>query len=76
MKPQRKDAGGRNSEQHPNHPQLKPSPVQSTAGPVHQESDSTATNEHAKTDHQLSHILICKESTIIIIKSTPQCLGT
>ena len=29
MNPQKKDAGGRKSEQHPNHPQPKPSPVQS-----------------------------------------------
>ena len=51
-KPRRKDAVGRKSEQHPNHPQPKPSSVQSAVGCVHRESDSSATNEHAKTDHQ------------------------
>ena len=54
MKPQRKDAGGRESEQHPNDRQPKPSSVQSAGGSAHQESDSTATNEHAGTDHQPS----------------------
>ena len=54
MKPQRKDAGGRKNEQHPNHYQPKPSPVQSAEGSVHQVSDSTATNECARTDHQSS----------------------
>ena len=44
---------GRRSGQPPNHPQPKPLPVQSARGSAHQESDSTATNEHAKTDHQL-----------------------
>ena len=53
MKPQRKDAAGRNCE-HPNHPQPKPSPVQSSIGSVHQESDFTAVSKNAKTDHQPS----------------------
>ena len=35
MKLQRKNAGGRKSEQHPHHPQLKPSPVQSAIGSAH-----------------------------------------
>ena len=54
MKPQRKDAGGRKSMQHPSHPQPKFSPVRSAVGSAHQESDSTATNEHARTDHEPS----------------------
>ena len=54
MKPQRKVAGGRKSVQHPNHPQPKPSSVQSAVGCAHQESVSTATNERAKIDHQPS----------------------
>ena len=54
MKPQSKNAGGRKSEQHPNHPQPKPSSVQSAVGCAHQESDSTATNERARIDHQPS----------------------
>ena len=53
-KPQRKNAGGRKSEQHPYHPHPKPSFVQSAVGDAHQESISTATNEHAKIDHQPS----------------------
>ena len=46
MKPQRKNAGGRKSEQHPNHPQPEPSSVPSAVGGTHQESDSTVCNEH------------------------------
>ena len=52
MKPRRKDVEGRKSEQHPSHIQSKPSPVQSAVGCAHQEPDSTAANEHARTDHQ------------------------
>ena len=51
MKPQRKDAGGRKSVQRPYHPHPKPSPVQSAVRSAHQNLDSTATNEHARTDH-------------------------
>ena len=44
------------------------SSAQSAGQCVHQELDSTATNEHAQTDHQPSQkILVCEESTIIII---------
>ena len=53
MKPQRKNTGGRETEQHLNHPQPKPSSVQSAAGCAHQESDSTAKNEHARIDFNL-----------------------
>ena len=52
MKPQRKKGEGRKSEQHSSHAQPKPSSVQSVVGGVHLQSDSTATNEHARTDHQ------------------------
>ena len=54
MKLQRKDAGDRKSEQHPNHPQPKPSSVQSAVGYAHQESVSTAINQRAGIDHQPS----------------------
>ena len=54
MKLERKDGGGRKSQQHPNYPQPKPSPVQSAVESAHQESDSKATNMHAKTGHQPS----------------------
>ena len=54
IKPQRKKAGDRKSEQHPYHPHPKPSSVQSAVGGAHQESVSTATNEHARIDHQPS----------------------
>ena len=54
IKPQRKNAGGRKNEQHPYHPHPKPLSVQSAVGGAHQESVSTATNEHAKIDHQPS----------------------
>ena len=54
MKPQRKNAGGRKSEHHSNHPQSKPSSVQSAVGCAHHESVSTATNERARFDHQSS----------------------
>ena len=47
------------SEYNPNHPKPKPSSVQSAVRSAHQESDSTATNEHAK-NYQPSHILIWK----------------
>ena len=68
MKPQRRDAGARNSEQTSNHPQSKPSSARSAVGSVHQEPDSTATNKHARTDHQPSQkILVCEGSAIIII---------
>ena len=53
MKLQRKNAGGRESVQHLNHLQPKPSSVQSAVRSAHQESDSTATNEDAGTDNQL-----------------------
>ena len=45
MKPQRKNAGGRKSEQHPSHPPSEPSSVQSAVGGALQEPDSTATND-------------------------------
>ena len=64
MKPQRKDAGGRENMQHPNHPQPKPSPVQSAVSSVHQESDCSATNEHARTDHQPSKKLCLQEMSL------------
>ena len=51
IKPQRKNAGGRKSKQHPYHPHPKPSSVQSAVGGAHQELVSTATNEHARIDH-------------------------
>ena len=54
MKQQRKDAGSRKSEQHPNHPEPKPSSVQSVVGSALQESDTTATNKRARTDLQPS----------------------
>ena len=50
----KKNAGDRKSEQHPYHPQPKPSTVQSAVGCAHQESVSTATNERARIDHQPS----------------------
>ena len=40
------------SEQHPYHPHPKPLSVQSVVGGVHQESVSTATNDHARMDHK------------------------
>ena len=45
---------GRKSEERPNHPTPKPSSVRSVVGCTHEELDSTATNEHADIDHQLS----------------------
>ena len=54
MKSQSKDVGGRESKQHPNHPQPKPWPVQRAVGSALLTSDFTATNEHAGTDHQPS----------------------
>ena len=53
VKTQRKNAGGRNSK-HPINPHPKPLSVQSAVRGVHQESVSTATNEHARIDHQSS----------------------
>ena len=67
MNPKRKDEGGRKSVQHPYHPQPKPSSVQSAVGSALQDSDSTATNEHARTDHHLSQILVCEEFIITIV---------
>ena len=52
IKPQRRNAGGRESEQHSYHPQPKPSSVQSAVECVHQESVSTATSERTRFDHQ------------------------
>ena len=54
IKPQKKKAGGRKSEQHLYHPHPKPTSVQSAVGGAHQESVPTATNEHARIDHQPS----------------------
>ena len=54
IKPQRKNTGGRKSEQHPYHPLPKPSSVQSAIGGAHQESVSTATKKQARIDHQPS----------------------
>ena len=45
----------------------KSSSVQSAVGCAHQEQDYAATNKHARTDHQLSKILVCENSAIIII---------
>ena len=56
MKLQKKNAGGRKSEQNPNYPQPKPSSVQSAAGCAHLESDSTA-------------IIDVQELTIILSKN-------
>ena len=53
MKLQRKNAGDRESEQHPYYPQAKPSSVQSVVGVAHQDSVSTATNECARIDINL-----------------------
>ena len=66
MKPLRKDSGGRKSEQHFNHALPKPSSVQSAVGGSHQESESTITDEHAGTDHNLPKVLVCEESAITI----------
>ena len=54
IKVQRKNTGGRKSKQHPYYPHPKPLSVQSAVGDTHQESVSTATNEHARIDHQPS----------------------
>ena len=55
MKPQRKDAGERKIEEHPNHPQPKPSPVQSAVGSAcTSRIRLTATNDYAGNDHQPS----------------------
>ena len=43
---------------------LSPSSVQSAVGGVHQESDSTATNEHARTD--FPQIPVFEDSAIIV----------
>ena len=67
VKPQKKDAGGRQSEQSLNHLKPKPSPVQRAVGSEHQASDSTATNGRARDDPQTSQILVCEESSIIDI---------
>ena len=52
IKPQRKEAGGRKSEQPPNHHQPQPLTVSSALGFAHQESGSAATNKPARTEHQ------------------------
>ena len=54
IKPQRRNAEGKKSEQHPYHPQPKPSSAQSAVGDAHQKSVSTPTIEHTKIDHQPS----------------------
>ena len=55
MKPQRRNPGDvRKSEQHPNHPNPKPSSVQSAVGDAHQELVSTATNDYARIERQPS----------------------
>ena len=64
---ERRRIGGRKSKQPPNHLQPKPSSVQSAVESAHHESDSTATNHHVRTDRQPFQILVCEESTIIII---------
>ena len=57
LKPQRKNAGGRKSEQHPYHPHSKFLSVQSAVRAAHQKLISTATNEHARIDYQPSQQL-------------------
>ena len=47
------------------HLQPKPSPVQSTVGSAHQESDCTATSGHETLDPQPFQILTCEESAVI-----------
>ena len=51
VKPQTRDSASRKSEQYPDHPQPKPSHVQNASESAHQESDSTVTNQHVRTDH-------------------------
>ena len=51
INPQRKNAGGRKSEQYLYYSHPKPSSLQSTEGGAHQELVFTATNEHARIDH-------------------------
>ena len=53
IKLQRKTARGRKRQQHPYHPNSKPSSVQSALWGAHKESVST-TNEHARIDNQPS----------------------
>ena len=60
--PQRKGAGGRQSEQPPNYHHPKLFVIYSAVGSAHQELDATATNEHVRTYHQPSQILVCEES--------------
>ena len=68
MKSHRKDAGGRKTEQHPNHPQPKLSSVQSAVGCALQESDFqqllTRMQELAINPPK-KKILVCEESAII-----------
>ena len=65
MKPRKKNAGGRKSEQHPNHPQSMPLFVQSAVWCAHQKSESIATNEYVRTDPHPSEIFVSEESVII-----------
>ena len=55
------------SEQHPNHPQPKPSPVQSKTKSSYKDYKTSATNGNARADLRPSQILVCEESSFITI---------
>ena len=65
MKLQRRDVGVRKSVQHPNPPQPEALPVQNAGGSAHQESGCPATNDHARTDHQPSQIIVYDQPAIL-----------
>ena len=72
MKLQRKNAIGRQSKQHPYHPQPKSSSVQNAVGSAHQESVSTATNEHARICYQPSQKSLSGRNEPSVGPSTPK----
>ena len=72
-KAQRRDAGGRKSEQPPNDSLLKPLPVQRALGSIHQQSDSAAPSGLARDDPQPSQIRVSKKNVITLINTFGTC---
>ena len=73
MKAQRRDAGGRKSEQPPDDPLLKPLPVERELGSVHRQSASAAPSGLAGGGPQPSQVHVGEENAIALINTFGTC---
>ena len=72
-KAQRRDAGGRKSEQPPDHPLLNPLPVECALGSVHRQSASAAPSGLAGDGPQPSQVHVGEENAIALINTFGTC---